>query len=103
MFEITIYNCIMYCYNIIVQREQERKIIMFQVVEIGRGIRETYTVKMTDAEMSSYLKGKREMIGYIPGLGGDTTYSIVAWHIGNEGQGYIDLERIWRLYGSKVA
>lgn len=79
------------------------KMNMFQVVEIGKGIRETYTVKMTDEEMTSYLKGKREMIGYIPGLGGDTSYSIVAWHVGNEGQGYIDLDRIWRLCGSKVA
>lgn len=79
------------------------KLNMYQVVEIGKGIRETYTVKMSDEEMSSYLKGKREMIGYIPGFGGDTSYSIVAWYVGNEGQGYIDLDRIWRLYGSKVA
>ena len=76
---------------------------MFQVVEIGKGIRETYTLKMSDEEMSRYLNGKREMIGYIPGLGGDTSYSIVAWHIGNDGHGYIDLDRIWRLYGSKIS
>lgn len=79
------------------------KMKMFQVVEVGKGIRETYTMMKTDEEMASYLKGKREMIGYIPGLGGDTSYSIVAWYVDNEGHGYIDLDRIWRLYGSKVA
>lgn len=76
---------------------------MFQVVETGKGIRETYTLMMTDEEMSKYLSGKNDMYGYIPGLGGDKSYSIVAWYIGDEGQGYVDLERIWRLYGSKAA
>lgn len=76
---------------------------IFQVVEQGKGIRETYTMMMTDEEMSKYLNGKREMNGYIPGLGGDKTYGIVAWHVGTEGQAYIDLDRIWRLYGTKIA
>ena len=76
---------------------------MFQIVEIGKGIRETYTMMKTDEEMSVYLNGKREMNGYIPGLGGDMSYSIVAWYVDNKGHGYIDIDRIWSLYGLKVA
>lgn len=76
---------------------------MFQVVEVGKGIRETYTMMMTDEEMSKYLNGKREMIGYIPGFCGDKTYGITAWYVGDEGQSYIDLDRIWKLYSRKIA
>lgn len=67
----------------------------FQVVEIGKGIRETYFFTGTEKEVTAYLKGKTEANGYIPGMGGDKNYSITAWSLGKCGEGYVDLERIW--------
>lgn len=79
----------------------ERK--MYQVVEIGKGIRETYMMMATEKEISEYLNNKNEMYGYNPGCGGDKTYSAVAWETGKEGQYIVDLESIWNLYRTKVA
>lgn len=79
----------------------ERK--MYQVVETGKGIRKTYMMMFTEQEISEYLKGKNEMYGYIPGCGGDKMYSAVAWETGENGQYIVDLERIWSLYGTKIA
>ena len=44
---------------------------MFQVVEIGRGIRETYTVKMTNVEIGyGYaFDGDEEWLGNHVGIG----------------------------------
>lgn len=76
---------------------------MFQVVETGKGIRKTYLLMMTEKEMTTKLKAMNEMNGYVEGLGGDRMYSAVAWTVGMDGSGYIDLETIWKLYGMKVA
>lgn len=70
----------------------------FQVVETGHGIQNSSFMLMTEKEMSNYLKGRRENIGYIPGLGGDRTYSINAWTVDKEGNGYIDMDKIWKRY-----
>lgn len=71
---------------------------LYQIVEQGKGIRETYTMGFeTEKELSKYLNGKQEMIGYVPGLGGDKTYSIVAWYIGEHGEAYINIEKYWRM------
>ena len=59
---------------------KEMKKHLFHVLEIGKGIRQEYNMIKTDSEMSAYLKAMRENYGYIPGLGGDKTYSIVAWY-----------------------
>ena len=53
---------------------------LFRVLEIGKGIHQEYTMIKTDGEMSAYLKAMNENYGYIPGLGGDKNYSIVAWY-----------------------
>ena len=76
---------------------------MFQVIETGKGIRKTYMMMMTEEQMSKKLKGLNEMNGYIEGVGGDRTYSAVAWTVGNDGSEYVDLETIWKLYGTKIA
>ncbi|MBQ7372417.1 MAG: hypothetical protein IJW67_11185 [Blautia sp.] len=76
---------------------------MFQVMEIGKGIRETYSMMMTDKEMAEYIKNKEEMNGYVKDMGGDRTYSIVAWQVGEVGQGYVDLDRLWRWHCKKIA
>lgn len=75
----------------------------FQVVETGKGIRKTYILIMTEEQMTNKLKGLNEMNGYVEGIGGDKNYSAVAWTIDENGYGYIDLERIWMLYGTKIA
>lgn len=53
---------------------------LFIVREIGKGINEEYHMMMTNKEMTAYLKALNENNGYIPGLGGDKSYSAVAWH-----------------------
>ena len=71
---------------------------IYQIIEQGKGIRENYTMGFeTEAELSSYLKGKQEMIGFIPGLGGDKSYSIVAWELNDPAQ-YVDMEKIWNRF-----
>ena len=75
----------------------------FQVVETGKGIRKTYILTMTENEMTKYLRGLNEMNGYVEGLGGDRTYSAIAWTITKDGFGYIDLETIWSIWGKRVA
>lgn len=53
---------------------------LFTVAETCKKGTEFYHLTMTDAEMSAYLKAKQEMNGYVPGLGGDRSYGITAWH-----------------------
>lgn len=59
---------------------KEMKKHLFHVLENGKGIRQEYNMIRTDSEMSAYLKAMIENYGYIPGLGGDKNYSIVAWY-----------------------
>ena len=53
---------------------------LFTVREVGRGIDKEYSMMMTDDEMTKFLKAKNDMNGYLPGLGGDRTYSAIAWY-----------------------
>lgn len=53
---------------------------LFTVKEIGRGIDEEYPMMMTDDEMTKFLEAKNDMNGYLSGLGGDRTYSAIAWY-----------------------
>lgn len=70
---------------------------MYQVAEHINGKSETYTIGFeTEKEMSSWLNGKRLWIN-------EKRDSIVAWKLGTCGEGYVDLERIWKLYSLKVA
>ena len=59
---------------------KEMKKHLFHVLENGKGIRQEYNMVRTDSEMSAYLKAMEENYGYVPGLGGDKNYSIVAWY-----------------------
>lgn len=52
---------------------------LFEVHENGRGIHDVYHMIATDSEMDKWLKMKEEVYGYIPGVGGDRTYS--AWAV----------------------
>ena len=58
---------------------------------------------MTESEMSAKLKALNEFNGYIQGLGGDRSYSAVAWTVKEDGCGWIDLDGIWKLYSLKTA
>ena len=51
---------------------------LYEIKEIGKGINSTYPIIATGEEISKKLKAKNEMNGYIPGLGGDKTYSATA-------------------------
>ena len=71
---------------------------MYQVMEIGKGIRETYMMGFeTDADLTYWLNGKEAWHD------DDKTYSIVAWSLTAEGFGWVDLETIWKLYSRKAA
>lgn len=70
---------------------------MYQIVENISGKRETYIIGFeTEKELSNYLNGKQLCIN-------EKKDSIVAWKVNSDGYGYIDLERIWKLYGKKTA
>ena len=70
---------------------------MYQVVEQGKGIRETYMMGFeSEAELTHWLNGKRSMQD-------ENKYSIVAWSMTADGHGWVDLERIWKLYSRKAA
>ena len=47
---------------------------LYEIHEISRKGQEIYRLLMTGKELNEYLKAKREMYGYIPGLGGDKSY-----------------------------
>lgn len=79
----------------------EEKKYMFQVFEVGKDYRRSYMQMMTDKEMTAYLKGKQDMNGFIPGIGGDRSYAINAWHVDELGNGYIDFEEMYRRRGYK--
>lgn len=51
---------------------------LYSITEISRYKYETYPIIATGDEIKTYLKAKRENHGYIPGLGGDTTYDCFA-------------------------
>lgn len=48
---------------------------LYEIHEVARGKHEVYSVLMTGAEVSKWCKTKNEFYGYIPGLGGDRSYS----------------------------
>lgn len=67
---------------------------MYQVMEQGEGIRDTYMMGFeTEEELTNWLEAKKGWHG--------NKYSIVAWRVNSEGFGWIDLEKIWNLYGKK--
>ena len=69
----------------------------YQVVERINGKNETYLIGFeTEKELTYWLNGKRLWIN-------ERKDSIVAWKLGTCGEGYIDLDRIWKLYSLKVA
>ena len=41
---------------------------LFNITEMWRSRKEEYSLVMTDDEMKKYLKGKRDVNGYIPGV-----------------------------------
>lgn len=51
---------------------------LYQIVEISRKSKEEYYLVMTGDEVSKWCKTKNELYGYVPGLGGDRSYSCVA-------------------------
>lgn len=68
---------------------------LYQIVERNGRKQETYVMGFeTEAELTRWLRGKEAMQD-------ERTYTILAWSIGSEGQGYIDLEKYWKLYSRK--
>lgn len=53
----------------------------YMVVETSRKGSEEYVLYMTGKEISDWCKVKNENNGYIPGIGGDKSYSCVAWQM----------------------
>ena len=51
---------------------------LYKVTEISRKGLEEYHLMMTGEEISAYLKAQNDMHGYIPGVGGDRSYSCEA-------------------------
>lgn len=47
---------------------------LYEIHEISRKGEEVYVVQMTGRELKSWLQSKRDMYGYIPGVGGDRSY-----------------------------
>lgn len=47
---------------------------LYEVHEISKKKNDVYNVMMTGKELKDYLQAKRDMYGYIPGLGGDKSY-----------------------------
>lgn len=75
---------------------------MYQVVEQNSKMKHTFPMGFeSDKEMSEWLNGMSNWHGYVEGVGGDRSYSIVAWEVGKDGHGYVDLDKIWELYGDK--
>ena len=69
---------------------------MYQVVESVNGKHETYMIGFeTEAELTKYLNGKRIWIN-------EKKDSVMAWKVNADGTGYIDLERLWKLYSRKA-
>lgn len=52
---------------------------LYRVKEISTKKAEEYSFFGTGDEVSAFIKAKNEMNGYIPGLGGDRSYSCIAW------------------------
>ena len=51
---------------------------LYEVTEISRKGKEVYHMLATGDEISAWIKAKNEMNGYVPGLGGDRSYSCFA-------------------------
>ena len=52
---------------------------LYTIYEISKKGTETHHRVGTEAEITAYLKSLNEMNGYVPGLGGDRSYS--AWAV----------------------
>lgn len=48
---------------------------LYHFVEISKKSKEEYDMIMTGEEVSKWCKMKNEVYGYVPGLGGDRSYS----------------------------
>jgi hypothetical protein len=60
---------------------------LYEIHEISnKNPDKVYTLMMTGKELKEYLKGKREMYGYIPGCGGDKSYD--CWAVEVQGDSY---------------
>ena len=51
---------------------------LYQITEIHKAKIETYAVKMSESELKVFLKNKRQVYGYISGIGGDRNYDCFA-------------------------
>lgn len=48
---------------------------LYEITEICNKGREVYHMMATGNEISAWCRAKNEMNGYVPGLGGDRSYS----------------------------
>lgn len=48
---------------------------LYEIHEISRTKHEIYHMVVTGDEMSKWIKNKNAVHGYIPGVGGDTSYT----------------------------
>lgn len=48
---------------------------LYEVHEISKKAHEVYPVWMSENELKDFLKAKSDCYGYIPGVGGDKSYS----------------------------
>lgn len=75
---------------------------IYQVVEQNSKMKRTYTMGFESEKMlTEWLNSMQNWYGYIEGMGGDRSYSIVAWELGKDAHNHVDMERIWNLYGDK--
>ena len=77
--------------NLYIKNSSEPKYLneprLYEIHEISnKKPDEVYTLMMTGEELKEYLKTKREMNGYIPGLGGDKSYD--CWAVEVQGGSY---------------
>ena len=51
---------------------------LYHFTEISRSKKEEYNMMMTGDEVSAWCKMKNEFYGYVPGCGGDKSYTCIA-------------------------
>lgn len=52
---------------------------LYHFVEMDKKHKEEYDMIMTGAEVSAWCKMKNEVYGYVDGIGGDRSYSCIAY------------------------